>query len=182
MKTTATSTDNRPLLSLSGPVVEALRERAQDESVPAEDLVATIVRKYLRPRPRKAENRRSRIVAARVTAAQYDRLAQLAEARGMALSEWTRDAVLAAGDPERRALVFELVAVRQILVALILYLGTDGAAITIEQLRAVQREADEKAKARALKLLAKAVANEPEYLAVEPGQVPTSKEHKSHVQ
>jgi len=67
-------------------------------------------------------------------------------------------------------------------VALILYLGTNGAAITIEQLRAVQRTADDKAKARALKLLAKAAANEPEYLAVEPSQVPTSKEDNSHVQ
>jgi hypothetical protein len=97
---------------------------------------------------------RQTTVSGRFTTAETTRLRDEAERRAISLAEWVRETLLAHIDPTHKALVFELDAVRQLLIGIIVHLATDGREMSIAQLKVLQREADERATKRATAALA----------------------------
>jgi predicted RNA-binding Zn ribbon-like protein len=101
---------------------------------------------------------RTRSIGTKVTAEEYGRLEACASDSRMSISEWSREALLAAANLGRRstgeqAILAEIIALRTIVVNLI-YAFTSEGKVTAEQMRAFIQRADGTKSKRAMELLA----------------------------
>ena len=93
---------------------------------------------------------RNKSVTTKVTAAEYTRLAQQAEAKELNLSEWIRNKLLDEGtDHAALVMLAELLALRTVLLNLLFSLSR-GEAMTPEQMQAIIERADKDKARRAL--------------------------------
>ena len=100
---------------------------------------------------------RTRSIGTKVTAEEYARLEACARDSQMSISEWSREALLAAASLGRRsageqAILAEMIALRTIVVNLI-YAFTSEGKVTAEQMRAFIERADGTKSKRATELL-----------------------------
>ena len=101
---------------------------------------------------------RTRSIGTKVTAEEYARLEACARDSHISISEWSREALLAAASLGRRsageqAILAEMIALRTIVVNLI-YAFTSEGKVTADQMRAFIQRADGTKSKRALELLA----------------------------
>lgn len=106
---------------------------------------------------------RSHSIGTKVTEEEFARLEACAAARGLSVSEWFRQVVLAAADnslgsPREQTILAEVIALRTIVVNLI-YAFTGEGKITKEQMAAFIERADKTKLKRAMEFLAQVRAD-----------------------
>ncbi|MGH9734211.1 MAG: hypothetical protein ACRD8A_06455 [Candidatus Acidiferrales bacterium] len=100
---------------------------------------------------------RTRSVGTKVTSEEYAQLEACARSTQMSISEWGREALLAAAKLSQcsageKAILAELIALRTIVANLVFAFTSDGK-VTADQMRAFIQRADETKSKRALELL-----------------------------
>jgi len=100
---------------------------------------------------------RTRSVGTKVSQAEYARLEACASDKQLSISEWSRQALLAAADvvqgsPAEKTILAEVIALRTI-VANLIYTFTSEGKVTAEQMRAFIERADGTKSKRATELL-----------------------------
>jgi predicted RNA-binding Zn ribbon-like protein len=100
---------------------------------------------------------RTRSVGTKVSQEEYARLEACAAGKQLSISEWSRQALLAAanvvqGSPGEQAILAEVIALRTI-VANLIYAFTSEGKVTAEQMRAFIKRADDTKGKRATELL-----------------------------
>jgi hypothetical protein len=107
---------------------------------------------------------RTKIVAFRLTADDYDRLNALARARGMQIGEWCRDISLKfsrnpEGDGFQQAITGEMIALRDVVLN-VTYNFASGCQITSNVMTNIWKEAERTKRTKARNLLRQASADE----------------------
>jgi hypothetical protein len=100
---------------------------------------------------------RTRSVGTKVSAEEYSRLEACAREKQLSISEWSRQALLAAanvvqGTPSEKAILAELIALRTI-VANLIYAFTSDGKVSADQMRAFIERADSTKSKRATEIL-----------------------------
>lgn len=100
---------------------------------------------------------RTRTIGVRVTAEDYELLHSLAHFQGKCISEWCREVLLrVARNPEgscfEQAMVGEMVALRTTVTEVIYYLASKSP-LTLADMKAIWKQADESKRQKALELL-----------------------------
>jgi hypothetical protein len=108
---------------------------------------------------------RTKIVAFRLTAHDYERLHALAHARGMQIGEWCRELSLRfarnpEGDGFQRAITGEMIALRDIVTNVTYWLAS-GVSITPDNMKAIWKEAERTKRTKAQSLLRQVNDDEP---------------------
>ena len=150
-----TVSNNSLSVDLAPEDLARLEKFANARGISTAALCAKAIASLLHRKERDPGTFRRITIAGRMTEAEALLVKSKADQRGISVAEWVREELCRQLDPEHRALVYELDALRQLLLGIIAHLATHGREITIAQLKKLQDEADDRATKRATAALGK---------------------------